>query len=63
LEEIDLLFSHNSPWVWKAEENFAIVKAEHPELVQGSAGRSMGDIEQVLDKSGGKGSVVASEKA
>jgi len=61
LEEIDLLFSHTSPWVWKAEEHFAIVKAEHPELVQAGSGtaRSMGDVEQVLEKSGG---AVAAEK-
>ena len=32
LEEMDLLFAANKPWVWTAESNFKVLKAEHPEL-------------------------------
>ncbi|KAI1766064.1 general substrate transporter [Hypoxylon sp. FL1150] len=34
LEEMDLLFAANTPWVWDAEKTFARLKAEQPELVQ-----------------------------
>jgi hypothetical protein len=33
LEEIDLLFESDSPWVWAAEKNFARLKEENPDLV------------------------------
>jgi hypothetical protein len=33
LEEMDLLFAADSPWVWEAEKNFARLKNEHPELL------------------------------
>lgn len=32
LEEMDLLFASKSPFVWDAEENFARLKAENPQL-------------------------------
>jgi sugar porter (SP) family MFS transporter len=34
LEEINLVFASDSIWNWEAEKNFAILKAENPELVQ-----------------------------
>ncbi|KAK9323091.1 general substrate transporter [Lipomyces orientalis] len=33
LEEIDLLFASNSPWVWDAEKEFERLKAGHPEVL------------------------------
>ncbi|CAM1503498.1 Fc.00g010890.m01.CDS01 [Cosmosporella sp. VM-42] len=33
LEEMDLLFAADTPWVWDAEANFARLKAEQPELI------------------------------
>lgn len=33
LEEMDLLFAAESPWVWEAEKNFARLREEHPEIV------------------------------
>jgi hypothetical protein len=30
LEEMDLLFAANTPWVWDAEKSFAKLKEEHP---------------------------------
>ncbi|KAI9055011.1 hypothetical protein LZ554_002152 [Drepanopeziza brunnea f. sp. 'monogermtubi'] len=32
LEEMDLLFAAETPWVWDAEKSFARLKVEHPEL-------------------------------
>ncbi|TVY89500.1 Sugar transporter [Lachnellula willkommii] len=32
LEEMDLLFAAKTPWVWDAEDNFARLKEEHPEI-------------------------------
>ncbi|KAE8154860.1 hypothetical protein BDV25DRAFT_135502 [Aspergillus avenaceus] len=32
LEEMDLLFAAESPWVWTAESNFATLIAENPDL-------------------------------
>lgn len=34
LEEMNLVFACDSPWVWDAERNFAILKEENPGLVQ-----------------------------
>jgi hypothetical protein len=34
LEEMDLVFACDSIWNWEAEKNFALLKEEHPELVQ-----------------------------
>lgn len=46
LEEMDLLFAADSPWVWDAERNFAQLKAEHPDLVlAASRGNSVVDPE------------------
>jgi hypothetical protein len=32
LEEMDLLFAAETPWVWDAEKRFALLKEEHPEI-------------------------------
>lgn len=37
LEEMDLVFSSDSPWVWEAEKSFAKLKAENPELLRAAA--------------------------
>ena len=34
LEEMNLLFASESPWVWDAERNFALLKDQNPDLVQ-----------------------------
>lgn len=34
LEEMNLLFAAPTPWVWDAEETFARLKAERPELIE-----------------------------
>lgn len=36
LEEMDLVFASDSPWVWDAEKNFAKLKAENPDLLRAS---------------------------
>jgi MFS family permease len=33
LEEMDLLFAADTPWVWDAEKNFALLKEQNPDLV------------------------------
>ncbi|KAK9347045.1 hypothetical protein V1522DRAFT_402902 [Lipomyces starkeyi] len=33
LEEIDLLFASNSPWVWDAEKEFERLKSQNPEIL------------------------------
>lgn len=50
LEEMNLLFASDSPWVWDAEENFKQLVAENPGLVQAAKRGSMagGDIEEQL---------------
>ncbi|KJX93412.1 MFS monosaccharide transporter like protein [Zymoseptoria brevis] len=46
LEEIDLLFECDSPWVWEAEKNFQRLKEENPDLVlAASRGNSVVDPE------------------
>ncbi|SMR61403.1 unnamed protein product [Zymoseptoria tritici ST99CH_3D1] len=46
LEEIDLLFECDSPWVWEAEKNFQRLKEENPGLVlAASRGNSVVDPE------------------
>src|ERR1700712_3500631 len=46
LEEIDLLFASDSPWVWSAERDFAKLKEENPDLVcAASRGNSVVDPE------------------
>ena len=39
LEEMDLLFAAETPWVWDAEKNFARLKEEHPEIAQAAHSR------------------------
>ncbi|KAI9811426.1 MAG: hypothetical protein M1827_005409 [Pycnora praestabilis] len=50
LEEMDLLFASDSWFNWKAEENFARLKMENPELVQTAAGRAVVDPETGLPR-------------
>lgn len=46
LEEMDLVFAADSPWVWDAEKNFARLKAENPDLIlAASRGNSVVDPE------------------
>jgi MFS family permease len=48
LEEMDLLFAADTPWVWDAERNFARLKAEQPDLVTAAhAGRHAPDVEEM----------------
>jgi sugar porter (SP) family MFS transporter len=52
LEEMNLLFAADTPWVWDAEKNYRILCEENPDLVQtarrGSA--AAGDMEAALRK-------------
>jgi hypothetical protein len=49
LEEMDLVFAADSPWVWDAEENFRRLKEENPNLVlAASRGNSVIDPEAGL---------------
>lgn len=51
LEEVDLLFAADSPWVWDAEKHFARLKEEHPEMVMAaSRGNSVVNPEFGLKK-------------
>ena len=44
LEEMDLVFAADSPWVWDAEANFKRLKEENPDLVSAaSRGNSVVD--------------------
>ena len=52
LEEMNLLFAADSPWVWEAEKNYKILCEENPELVQTARRGSQagGDVEAALRK-------------
>ena len=52
LEQMNLLFAADTPWVWDAEKNYKILCEENPELVQTAARGSVaaGDIEGYLRK-------------
>ena len=41
LEEMNLLFAADSPWVWDAERNYRALMEENPELVQAARNRSL----------------------
>lgn len=45
LEEVNILFSAPSPWVWDAEKHFADFQAGNPTYVSGSRGNSIIDPE------------------
>lgn len=49
LEEMNLVFASDSPWVWEAEKNYAVLKEENPDLVRaaqrGKSVSSMADLE------------------
>jgi len=46
LQEIDLLFEADTPWVWAAEKHFAKLKEENPNLAfAASRGNSVVDPE------------------
>ncbi|KAL2810370.1 general substrate transporter [Aspergillus granulosus] len=49
LEDMDLLFAADSPWVWDAEATFARLKAENPGYVETAARKN-----SVLDEETGK---------
>jgi hypothetical protein len=48
LEEVNILFSAPSPWVWDAEKHFAEFQAGHPSYLAASRGNSMVDAETGL---------------
>ena len=51
LQEIDLLFEADTPWVWAAEKHFAKLKEENPNLAfAASRGNSVVDPEHGLKK-------------
>ena len=51
LEEIDLLFEADSPWVWDAEKHFAKLLEENPNRVlAASRGNSVVDPEAGVKK-------------
>jgi hypothetical protein len=52
LEEMNLLFAADTPWVWDAERNYRILVEENPDLVQAARRGSMaaGDLEEQLRK-------------
>lgn len=59
LEEMDLLFAADTPWVWDAEKKFAELKAEQPELVTASGhGHGRG----VMDPEAAEGKVTSGEE-
>ncbi|KAF2501521.1 general substrate transporter [Lophium mytilinum] len=52
LEEMDLLFAADTPWVWDAEKNFALLKEQNPGLVNTARrGNSVVDPETGLRRS------------
>lgn len=61
LEEMDLLFAADTPWNWDAERNFAILKAENPDLVhaakhhEGIIDVENGLVKRTSHKAGAKG--------
>jgi hypothetical protein len=56
LEDMDLLFAAETPWVWDAERTFARLKAENPGYIE-TAGRKNG----LLDAEAGAGGKPAAE--
>ncbi|KAF7193258.1 Sugar transporter STL1 [Pseudocercospora fuligena] len=51
LEEMDLVFAADSPWVWDAEKNFKRLKEENPDLVMAaSRGNSVVDAEHGISR-------------
>ncbi|OQO00197.1 hypothetical protein B0A48_13984 [Cryoendolithus antarcticus] len=62
LEEMDLLFAADTPWVWDAERNFERLKLENPDLVAAaSRGNSVVDAESGLKRGGSVGNDEKSE--
>ena len=50
LEEMDLLFAADTPWVWDAENNFKKLKEENPDLVH-AAHEGIKVVDGVADNS------------
>ena len=51
LEEMNLVFASDSPFVWECEKNYRIIKEQNPELVQAAErGHSVVDPETGLPK-------------
>lgn len=46
LEEMDMLFASDSPWVWDAESTFERLRAENADMIVGSDKRKLQDIEE-----------------
>lgn len=57
LEEMNLLFAADTPWVWDAEKNYRILVEENPDLVQAARRSSMatGDLEEQLRRASSTG--------
>lgn len=36
LEEMDMLFAADTPWVWHAEKTFAHLREQNPDMIHGS---------------------------
>ncbi|KAK9354065.1 general substrate transporter [Lipomyces doorenjongii] len=51
LEEMDLLFAADSPWVWAAEKNFKLLKAQNPAIASHDGHRSDSDAEKAMKSS------------
>ena len=49
LEDMDLLFASDSPWVWDAEKTFRQLKAENPGYVETAARKGSVVVEHVQD--------------
>jgi hypothetical protein len=54
LEEMNLLFAADTPWVWDAERNYRVLVEENPDLVRAAKRGSMaaGDLEDQLRNAG-----------
>lgn len=53
LEEMDLLFAADSPWVWDAERNLARLKAENPDHLHAAEAKhnsALGESGKVLGR-------------
>ncbi|KAK9318888.1 hypothetical protein V1517DRAFT_342241, partial [Lipomyces orientalis] len=47
LEEMDLLFAADSPWVWAAEKNFKLLKAQGPDIASHDGLRDQSKYDKV----------------
>ena len=61
LEEMDLLFAADTPWVWDANKTFKRLSSENPELAH--AANAVGGAKQRDSESAGTEGVVASRES